>query len=133
MRAAWFESFGGAAEVLQLGDQPKPEPAAGEVLVRIHTSGVIATYSSVQVREPQLPFMQMMYLDLTVRMIIVYAMPESARQEAIAAITESLKRYQLQHRVTHQLGLNQIGKAHELIEHGGFGGAVIVHMDEAEI
>ena len=43
-----------------MGDQPKPEPAAGEVLVRIQTRGVIATYSSVQVREPQLPFMQMM-------------------------------------------------------------------------
>ena len=66
-------------------------------------------------------------------MIIVYAMPESAKQEAIVAITDSLKRDQLQHRVAHQLGLNQIGKAHELIEQGGFGGAVVVHMDETEI
>jgi NADPH2:quinone reductase len=104
-----------------------------QVLKLINTSGVIATYSSAQVREPKLPFLQMMYLNLTIRMIIVYAMPESAKQEAIAAITEGLKRDQLQHRVAHQLGLSQISKAHELIEQGGFGGAVIVHMDEAAI
>lgn len=104
-----------------------------QVLKLINTSGVIATYSSTQVREPQLPFMQMMYLDLTIRMVIVYAMPESAKQEAIVAITDSLRLDQLKHRVTHELGLNQIGKAHELIEQGGFGGAVIVHMDEKAI
>lgn len=104
-----------------------------QVLKLINTSGVIATYSSTQIREPQLPFLQMMYLNLTIRMIIVYDMPESAKQEAIVAITDSLKRDQLQHRVAHQLGLNQIGKAHALIEQGGFGGAVVVHMDETEI
>lgn len=40
MRAAYYEKTGHAAEVLQLGDMPRPDPAAGEVLVRIHTSGV---------------------------------------------------------------------------------------------
>ena len=40
MKAAWFDAFGPAAEVLQVGEQPKPEAGAGEVLVRLHTSGV---------------------------------------------------------------------------------------------
>lgn len=40
MRAAWYESNGSARDVLTVGDLPKPEPAAGEVLVRVHVSGV---------------------------------------------------------------------------------------------
>lgn len=40
MRAAWYERQGPAAEVLQLGELPLPEPAAGEVRVRLQFSGV---------------------------------------------------------------------------------------------
>lgn len=40
MRAAWYESNGSARDVLVVGDVPNPEPAAGEVLVRVHVSGV---------------------------------------------------------------------------------------------
>jgi NADPH2:quinone reductase len=40
MRAAFYERLGPARDVLQLGDLPKPAPAAGEVLVRVHASGV---------------------------------------------------------------------------------------------
>lgn len=40
MRAAWYERNGAARDVLVVGDLPKPEPAAGEVLVRMHVSGV---------------------------------------------------------------------------------------------
>ncbi len=40
MRAVWYERCGPAAEVLQLGDLPRPEPGPGEVLVRVAWSGV---------------------------------------------------------------------------------------------
>jgi NADPH:quinone reductase-like Zn-dependent oxidoreductase len=40
MKAAWFEEFGSAADVLILGEQPEPEPGRGEVLVRLATTGV---------------------------------------------------------------------------------------------
>lgn len=40
MRAVWFERFGPADDVLTVGDLPDPVPAAGEVLVRLHASGV---------------------------------------------------------------------------------------------
>ena len=40
MQAVWFEQFGQAATVLQQGDRPTPQPASGEVLVRMHTTGV---------------------------------------------------------------------------------------------
>jgi NADPH2:quinone reductase len=40
MLAAWYDRQGAAAEVLQVGDLPDPEPAAGEVRVRLTVSGV---------------------------------------------------------------------------------------------
>lgn len=99
-----------------------------EVLKLIKTSGTIATYSSTQVKQPQLPFMQMMYLDLTLRTVIVYAIPEEAKQAAIAAIHSKLEKDELQHRIAYVLPIDQIVKSHELIEQGGFGGCVVVKL-----
>ncbi len=40
MKAAWYDCQGPADEVLQVGDLPDPDPAAGEVRVRVRLSGV---------------------------------------------------------------------------------------------
>jgi len=40
MKAAWFESFGPASDVLRVGEQEKPEAGHGEVLIRLAGSGV---------------------------------------------------------------------------------------------
>jgi NADPH:quinone reductase-like Zn-dependent oxidoreductase len=40
MRAAWFEKFGNAADVIHVGELDTPTAGPGEVLVRLHTSGV---------------------------------------------------------------------------------------------
>jgi len=40
MKAAWFSETGPAREVLKVGEMDRPEPGAGEVLVRVHASGV---------------------------------------------------------------------------------------------
>lgn len=97
-----------------------------QILNCIATSGVVATYSSTQVKQPSLPFIDMMFMDLTLRMILVYAMPESAKQQAIEAITEALQTGKLQHRIAHKVTLDQITEGHKLVEQGGFGGCVIV-------
>ena len=97
-----------------------------EVLKFVRTGATIATYSSTQAPKPRLPFYQMMYLDLRIRFVIVYAMPEEAKQQAIADIDEASRAGRLQHRVAHVLGLDEIAKAHELIENGGFRGCVVI-------
>ncbi len=96
-----------------------------EILDVIATSGVIASYSSTQVKEPQLPFLRMMYMDLTLRTVIVYAMPEAAKQHAIRDITHALTANTLSHRIAHVLPMQQMAKSHQLIEQGGFGGCVV--------
>jgi NADPH2:quinone reductase len=40
MKAAWFEEFGPADEVLKTGEQALPEIGPGDVLIRMSTSGV---------------------------------------------------------------------------------------------
>jgi len=96
------------------------------VLDMIRCSGTIVTYGSTVVTEPKLPFYRMMFMDLLVRLVIVYAMPESAKEDAMADISRGLSKGQLVHRVAHVLPLDELVRAHELIEDGGFRGCVIV-------
>jgi len=100
-----------------------------EVLKFLGTNGTIATYSSTVVKEPQLPFIQMMFMDLTLRMVIVYSMPEDAKAQAVQDTTRLLEQGKLQHRIPHVLPFSEMVKSHELIEQGGFGGCVVVRLD----
>jgi len=81
------------------------------------------------VPEPVLPFRQMMFMDLTVRLVIVYAMPEEAKQDAIEEITYALEDGLLQHRIAATYPLDAIAEANEKIEGGGFHGCVVVDID----
>jgi NADPH:quinone reductase-like Zn-dependent oxidoreductase len=96
------------------------------VLDMIRTSGTIVSYGSTVVTEPKLPFYRMMFMDLLIRLVIVYAMPESAKQAAISDIDRALREDRLEHRIAHVLPLDEIVHAHELIEQGGFRGCVVV-------
>lgn len=98
-----------------------------EVLGCIRTGGTIATYASMQVTEPKLPFYRMMFADLTVRMVLVYVMPEAAKQAAIADIARALAGGTLRHRIARRLPLSQVVEAHELVERGA-GGCVVVDI-----
>lgn len=95
----------------------------------LKVGGVIATYSSTRAPEPKLPFFQMMYKDLTLRTIIVYAMPEPAKQQAIADIETALSNNALQHRIAATLPLVEIARGNELVEQGSIRGAVILTID----
>ena len=68
-------------------------------------------------------------VDLTIHFVIVYAMPEAAKQLAIADISDKLATDNLQHRVAHTVPLSEIAHAHELIEQGGFRGCVVLTFD----
>ncbi|GJM06226.1 MAG: alcohol dehydrogenase [marine bacterium B5-7] len=95
----------------------------------VRTGATIATYASMQVPEPSIPFRRMMFLDLSVRMVLVYAMPEFAKQDAIYDITDLLEGNMLQHRIAHCVPLDNISMSHELIEQAGFYGMVLVNIE----
>lgn len=98
-----------------------------QVLDLVKTSGTIATYSSSQEMQPVLPFYRMMFMDLTLRLVIVYDMPERAKREAISDITNALEEGRLIHRIAQAFPLAEIANAHELIEQGGVRGCVLVN------
>jgi len=62
-------------------------------------------------------------------LVIVYEMPEPAKEQAIADTTRYLKGGRLQHRLAHVVPLDDIARAHELIEQGGFRGCVVVDVE----
>ena len=98
-------------------------------LTALKTGAIIATYSSTKDPEPQLPFLKMMYMDLTVRLVIVYAMPDQAKMDAIFDITDALKKNRLSHRIMKSFNLNDIASSHELIESGTTNGCVLINID----
>lgn len=95
----------------------------------LRVGGTIATYSSTLVPEPKLPFFRMMYQDLTLRFVIVYAMPEAAKARAIEDIHAALVDRRLEHRIGRTLPLADIARANVLVEEGSVRGGVILHID----
>lgn len=95
----------------------------------LRIGGTIASYASTAVPEPKLPFFQMMYKDITVRMVIVYAMPEAAKEHAIEDIDIALTTNALQHRVAHTFALDEIVRSNETIEQDNVRGAVVLTLD----
>ncbi|KCZ53237.1 hypothetical protein HY29_17310 [Hyphomonas beringensis] len=99
------------------------------VLDVINVNGVIATYSSSRNPTPTLPFYRMMFMDITLRTVIVYAMPEDAKTHAISDIEKALTAGALKHRIAQTLPLESCAKAHEMIESGDTRGCLVLNMD----
>tara|TARA_B100000959_G_scaffold54258_1_gene56611 strand:- start:1401 stop:2387 length:987 start_codon:yes stop_codon:yes gene_type:complete len=100
-----------------------------ETLNTVKTGATIVTYSSVKNPTPELPFLRMMYMDLSIRFVIVYAMPEEAKSAAIQDINNAIENGELQHRVNHNFPLKDIHKGHQLIESGMTRGCVLLNLD----
>ncbi len=103
----------------------------------IRMGGTIATYASALDPNPKLPFYDLMYKDVTIRTVIVYSMPESAKDHAVADIERALSRGRLIHRIGAKMPLDEIVRGNELIE-SSFGinagektvrGGVILEID----
>lgn len=100
-----------------------------ETLDAIRVGGAMAAYGSIAVPEPKLPFYRMMYLDMTLRAVIVYEMPESAKTQAIHDIDTALNAGWLRPRVALKLPLADIAAAHEAVEQGACRGSVVIEME----
>jgi len=94
----------------------------------LRVGGTIAAYGSGKKPEPVLPFYRMMYKDLTLHTIIVYAMPDSAKDHAVADINSALSHGWLTHRVVHTMPLADIAAGNELVEGGKVRGSVILRI-----
>lgn len=81
-------------------------------------NAAIGTFASSQNPTPTLPFYDLMFKNISIHPIIVYSMPEAAKQAAIDYITQMLEKEQFIHRATRLFPLEEIVQAHEAIEQG---------------
>ena len=95
-------------------------------LACLKTNGVIATYASSAVMEPKLPFYPMMFQGITLRMVLVYVLPEAARRQSIQDINQALVQGALVHAVAETFPLEKIAAAHKAVESGKAVGNVVV-------
>jgi len=98
-------------------------------LAILRPSGVIATYASDAQPEPKVPFWPLLAKDLTVRFVLVYAMPAQAHADAAAFITDALTRGALRHQIHRIFTLDEIAAAHEATEAMTNVGKVLVTID----
>jgi NADPH2:quinone reductase len=95
-------------------------------LACLKQNGVIATYASSAVMEPKLPFYPMMFQGVTVRMVLVYILPEAARRQSIQDINHALAQGALVHAIAETHPLAKIAAAHKAVESGKMIGNVVV-------
>ena len=88
-------------------------------------NGVIASYASDAILEPKLPFYALAYKSVTVRFVLVFMMPEAAKQQAVEDITRWLAAGELRHYLAKVLPLADAVAAHEAMEIGPIGNIVL--------
>jgi NADPH:quinone reductase len=88
-------------------------------------NGVIAAYASDAVLEPKVPFYALAYKSATIRFVLVFMMPEAAKQQAIDDITRWLETGELRHYVAKRLPLGEAVAAHQAMEAGVVGNLVL--------
>lgn len=93
-------------------------------------NGVIAAYGSMAAPEPVLPFYPMMFDAQTLHMVLVYKLPQAARQAAIADLTRWLESGALQHPVAAIHPFDATAQAHDAVLAPGRIGAMLVRVGE---
>ena len=88
--------------------------------------GVIVGYGSVLAPAPELPFLKMMFKNITLSSILVYLLGDEEAAAYAAIIADMLERGVLDARIQQLLPLAEAARAHELVEAGDRTGAVIL-------
>ena len=94
-------------------------------LATLKPNGVLAAYASDAVPEPKLPFYSLVYKSLTVRFILVFLMPETAKRQAVQDITRRLEAGELRHYIAKRYPLAEAAAAHERVEAGALGNVIL--------
>lgn len=93
-------------------------------------NGVITAYSSDAVEAPVLPFLPLMFKNITMRPFTIYSLPKQTHLEIFAAINGMLAKGHLKHRVAahHPFTLEGVVSAHEMIEADAAAGVCVIDV-----
>ena len=115
------------------GGRPIDRVIDAEVGANLDTSlevlregGVIAGYGSVKHPNPELPFLKMMFKNITLSSILVYLLKDDDAARYAAILGQMLAAGTVQLSVAAALGLEEAALAHEMVEAGNRDGAVVL-------
>ena len=97
----------------------------------LKTNGAIATYSSSAGNpkaNPAIPFFPFLMNNITIQIVLVYTMPEAAKQEAIRDINAALSGGALKHNIAQLFSLKEVAAAHEAQDSGQTIGKAIIQI-----
>jgi len=100
-------------------------PVTKEIL---RVNGTIACYASMGIPEPTVPFYPLMVKNIKIRLVLVYNMPEEAKQQAAKDISQAINDGKLTHPIAAVYPLEQLADAHLAVESGTHIGNVIVEI-----
>jgi NADPH:quinone reductase len=95
----------------------------------LRDNGVLATYSAGVAPQPAVP-LQFKASNITIRFVLVYDMPEPAKEAAVQEITRLLEERKLRHLAGPHFPLESARQAHQAVE-GGAIGKVVLNIAEA--
>jgi NADPH2:quinone reductase len=100
-------------------------PVSARVL---KVNGTIATYASMGAPEPTLPFYPLMQKNAAIRPVLIYTMPERARDEAARDVGHLVETGRLIHVVGARFPLDKIVEAHQAQESGTVTGNIVLDV-----
>lgn len=97
----------------------------------LKVNGSIACYASAGNREPTIPVYALMYKNTNLRLVLVYNMPQKAKQDACKDIRQAIDDGKLKHTIAGRFPLDQLAAAHEAVESGSYIGNIVVEIGTA--
>lgn len=87
-------------------------------------NGVLAVYAAGTGSPPPVP-LQFKSTNITLRMVLVYDMPEAAKEAAVADITHLLQQGKLNHLIGNRFPFQSTAEAHRAVEGGAVGNVTL--------
>lgn len=94
----------------------------------VRDNGAIAAYSSDSVPNPELPFLALMYKNITLRPFAIFGMPSEAQDAAFAQVEKLIADNALSHLVDSRFAFDEMIEAHEAVETGELFGVCLVRV-----
>ena len=95
----------------------------------IRPNSTIVCYASPNSDDrPALPFFNLLFINTTLRLILVYTMPETAKQQAAQDIVKALSTGALKENIARCFSLEELVEAHEIQDSGELIGQAIIKI-----
>jgi NADPH:quinone reductase len=94
----------------------------------LRTNGAIAYYACLPDQQAAIPLMSFMTRNITIHPILVYTMPQTAKEAAIRDIGVALESEALRHNIARRFPLTEVMAAHQAQESGTMIGKAVIEI-----